>query len=86
VKKWLEKFESDFAKYPEKKAKILLAIAKDHMELGEIKKAFLFVKEAIRARPEIRDKIIIFWELSCAIGRYAKRLVNERIHTDHVKS
>ena len=86
VKKWLEKFESDFAKYPEKKAKILLAIAKDHMELGEIKNAFLFVKEAIRACPRIRDKIIIFWELPCAIGRYAKRLVNERIHTDHVKS
>jgi hypothetical protein len=74
----LEKFESDFAKYPEKKAKILLTVARDYMKLGEIKNAFPFVKEAIRACPRMRDKIIIFWKLSCGIGRYAKKLVNGR--------
>jgi glycosyltransferase involved in cell wall biosynthesis len=78
LKIWLEKFESDFAKYPEKKAKILLGIARIHMKLGEIKNAFPFVKEAIQACPRMRDKITIFWELSCGIGRHAKKLLNER--------
>jgi glycosyltransferase involved in cell wall biosynthesis len=78
LKNWLEKFESDFAKYPEKKAQILLRIAKDHMKLGEIKNAIPFFKDAIKACPRMRDKINFFWKLSYAIGRYVKKYVNER--------
>jgi glycosyltransferase involved in cell wall biosynthesis len=72
LKNWLDKFASDFARYPDKKAYILSRIMKDHIKLGEVKQSFPFFWEALRTYPTMRDKIRFMWKLSYAFTRYAK--------------